>query len=147
MPDNNTQTAAAVDNAPVNAQVLTKYFADAGFDVKKLEVVPQANNALACMMGWNYPDEPRAIMMRTAMAKAGASVSTEYKYQVISDTRGELLSRENMYFAVKSNGELRKFFNEVMDHYQFLLGSVGTALPQAKKQGSAKRPLSHVPAV
>ena len=131
----------------INEEVLKETFKRADFSVREIAIGEDG----LCRIEWNYPDEPRAIAMRTAYAKNGADVSTYYKYSSISDKRGELSQRERALIPFASQDDLRNFFNKVMDDYTALFDDTSLNPQSTNKKpessyhpegGRVRRPLS-----
>jgi hypothetical protein len=120
----------------INQEVLKDTFAQADFVIKELDIGEDG----ICRIEWNYPDEPRGIALRTAYAKNGADVSTYYRYSAISEARGELMSRDRALVPFSSAGDLREFFNKVLDDYMRLFDAIGLNPQGTNKQASSYHP-------
>lgn len=120
-----------MSNGDINVSVLKKYFEEVGFPVKELTI-----HENLCRIEYHYPDENRAVAMRMAFAKNGADTCTYYKYQPMNDNMGQLLSREKAELPFETQGDLRAFFNAVMDDYQGFSQHLGSTSPMRGQPGT-----------
>lgn len=132
------------DTKPLNVENLMSDFAAAGFTIREFE-----RNDGMLRVDWNPANDTIALAMRTAMAKNGADVSTQYKYIPMDSERGTLAQRDRAIVPFATDGDLRDFFKSVVRDYGEITGpdglpfeTVGEA-PRGKLPGQSSQPSSY----